>query len=384
MQRIELGIKILKQDDEEAEQIFEDGIDLENDEDEGDDEDESVGGGGIMASMLFINPYKDHMEFRRQCLLEFYDLMENCVVTELGENPRMNSHEAMIECCGPEFRIGIHEYEQTMRKVGSLYSEILEDKFSRGFGEHYKEEIQEFLCNMKDFIHRDFNVEESLVHSVTGAKLIVNEKLYQDLVNSSKDELADMEQYRKELVRGRDVIIHKIRELFEARESQLEKMLEEEKRAAEEALRQAELQAKKELNAQRAEEIRAEDEERDGKEGEFSESGEHSGSGSAEDSESEGGGDSDEDSDEDGSDGDFNNYDDFEKKNGSPESDVTDYDAKSTVDTIFDEFRDKDEEVEKMGDQENDMIDKEWDRLKKAGKIEQQLNYVDDDNGGER
>ena len=337
-----------------------------------------------MASYLYINPYKEHMDFRRQCLLEFYDLMENCVVTELGDNPKMNSHEAMIECCGPEFRIGIHEYEQTMRKVGSLYSEILEAKFLGAFGENYKDEIQEFLCNMKDFVFRDFNVEESLVHSVTGAKLIVNEKLYQDLINSSKDELADMEQYRKELVRGRDVIIHKIRALFEGREKQLEKMLEEEKRAAEEELRLAEEHAKEVMNAQRAEEIRAENSEGGGKEGEFSESEEGSGSGSAEGSESEGGGESDEDSDGDGSEGDFNNYDDFDKKNQSVESELTDYDAKSTKDTIFDEFRDNDEEDEKMGDQQNEMIDKEWSRLKKAGKIEQQLNYVDDENEGER
>lgn len=305
-------------------------------------------------------------------------MMEHCVVTELGLHPRMNSHEAMIECCGPEFRIGVHEYEQTMHRIGGLYAEILQSKFEENFGEKYEAEVQEFLFNMKDFVQRDFNVEESLVHSITGAKLIVNEKLYQDLVNASKDELADMEKYRQELMRGRDVIIHKIRSLFEEREEQLAELLEEEKRQAADELAEAEKQAKIDQFANEAADFRnSDEEEKEGKAGLFSEISDGSGSESDGDSESsEEGGESeeDEDSSEGGS---FNNFDDFDKKNTSEESEETDYDAKTISDAIFDQFRDKDEENEKMEVKHQEQIDEEWDNLRRKGKIHPKLDYID-------
>ena len=226
---------------------------------------------------IFENPYTEEMEEKRLYLLDYYELMNKCVETNLGLHPRMTSDDLMTECCGRNFRIMVHEFNQTMKRVGEMYDSILRHKFGL-LGDGYDKEINEFLFNMKDFVDRDFQVKESVALSIRGAKAIVDEKLYQDLITASENELQELEEYRLELKRGRDRILIGIRVLFEERDKQIEEMLKEEEKEALAALEEEKKrQAAEELNNKADKNFHdEEDEEEEGRSGEFDESSENS------------------------------------------------------------------------------------------------------------
>jgi hypothetical protein len=308
------------------------------------------------------------MEEKRLFLLEFYELMKNCVEFNFSENPRMNSEEAMIECTGSHWKIMIEEYKVTMKRVSRLYEEMLLGKFKL-IGEGYDKEIEEFCINLRDFINKEFDVKESIMLSVTGSKLIVNEKLYQDLVNASTDELDELEQYRKELVRGRNVIIESIKEMLDEREEQLAELLEEEARQAQEEADKKAKEAEQDALREKMEGQLQDDEDERGKKGQFESE--------VDSSETEEGSTEKEASDEDGSGesgsgkehGD-NFTKDKNKSESSSNSDSMDYENMSSEQKLFDEFSDEDEDKQHLSDSHQDMIDQEWAKLKKEGKLE--------------
>lgn len=337
-----------------------------------------IGSDTIEAVTIFENPYKDAMEERRLYLLDYYELMKNCVEHNLGMHPRMNSDEAMTECCGRHFRIMVHEFNQTMKRVAEMYTEILRHKFSL-MGEENHEEVEEFLHNLKDFVRRDFQVKESLALSIRGAKLIVDEKLYMDLITASKTILQDLEEYRLELKRGRDNIMIGIRLLLEKRDEQIEEMLKAEEKAAKAALeaeerRRQELEEKERIRAS----LEAQHEDKDDRSGEFDESSEHSEESESHESE-ESGHDSDEDSEEEDSEEKGDNFIDTDNDDDSSLSSGIDYDALSSSHKIFDEFRDIDDEKKAVEDIHDGQIEEEWQRLKEEHKLDPRLAYVDGD-----
>ena len=331
------------------------------------------------AIIVFENPYEDQMEEKRKFLLEYYLVIRNCVTRNLSLHPRMDPADAMIECTGPQFRIMVHEYNQTMIRVADLYQEMLRGKFKL-LGEGYEPEIEEFIANMKDFIVRDFDVKETLAVSIRGAKVVVNEKLYQDLINASKDELGQLEDYRKELTKGRDNIIMGIRDLFDNREKQLKELMEEEKRLAQQALEDEKKRISDEEEAAKKEEYfnSEESEESDHRKADFdedesqsededddSESEEHGGSSHASESEEE----------------DpriRQNFVDAENNSMEMETESMDYDNISSSHKIFDEFQDIDDDKETLEEHKDSLIDDEWERLKQEGEIDPQYDYVDD------
>jgi hypothetical protein len=328
---------------------------------------------------MFENPYIDEMDEKRLYLLDYYELMNKCVETNLGLHPRMTSEDLMTECCGRNFRIMVHEFNQTMRRVAEMYETILRHKFGL-LGEGYEKEIEEFLANMNDFVKRDFQVKESVALSIRGAKMIVDEKLYQDLITSSEKELQELEEYRLELKRGRDKIMIGIRILFTERDKQIEEMLKREEEEAKKALEE-------EKKKQEAEELRnkaaaqfdhddSEDEE--GRSGDFDDSSENSEETNSSDSEGSAN-DSDEDEEHDDSEEKGENFDDIENKDEETEDSNIDYDAMSSNEKVFDEFRDIDEEKKAINDIQEGQIEEEWERLKKEKKLDPRLGYVDDD-----
>ena len=306
--------------------------------------------------------------------------MNKCVETNLGLHPRMTSDDLMTECCGRNFRIMVHEFDQTMKRVGEMYEVILRHKFGL-LGDGYEKEVNEFLFNMKDFINRDFQVKESVALSIRGAKVIVDEKLYQDLITSSENELQELEEYRLELKRGRDRILIGLRELFEERDKQIEEMLKAEEKAALEALEE-------EKRKKAAEELRnqananfgnQDDSEESGHSGEFDESSENSEDTHSSDSDGSGHDDS-EDSGHEDSEERGENFDDIENKDkDSEETEDVDYDGMSSNEKIYDEFRDIDEEKKAINEINDGQIEEEWQRLKDEKKLDPRLAYVDDD-----
>ena len=326
---------------------------------------------------MFENPYIDEMDEKRLYLLDYYELMNKCVETNLGLHPRMTSEDLMTECCGRNFRIMVHEFNQTMKRVAEMYETILRHKFGL-LGEGYEKEIEEFLANMNDFVKRDFQVKESVALSIRGAKMIVDEKLYQDLITSSEKELQELEEYRLELKRGRDKIMIGIRILFTERDKQIEEMLKREEEEAKKALEE-------EKKKQEAEEMRNKiaahfdhDDSEEGRSGDFDESSENSEETNSSDSEGSAN-DSDEDEEHDDSEEKGENFDDIENKDEETEDSNIDYDAMSSNEKVFDEFRDIDEEKKAIEDIHEGQIEEEWERLKKEKKLDPRLGYVDDD-----
>lgn len=334
----------------------------------------------IQAITMFENPYRDEMEEKRVYLLDYYELMNKCVETNLGLHPRMTSDEAMTECCGSHFRIMVHEYDQTMKRVTEMYEVILRHKFGLMDGD-YENEISEFIFNLKDFVKRGFEIKDTLALSIRGAKMIVDEKLYQDLITGSEEILEELEEYRSELKRGRDHIISGIRVLFEERDKQIEEMLKEEEKAAQAALEEAKKKAlEDEKRAQMAANTEGHgDDDEDGRSGDFDDSSENSEETQSGDSEGSGG-EEDEDEESQSEDERGENFDDIENKtHDSDESEDIDYDAMSSNQKIFDEFRDEDEEKAAIQDIHEGQIEEEWERLKKEKKLDPRLGYVDDD-----
>ena len=333
----------------------------------------------IQAITIYENPFEDQMEEKRLYLLEYYELMNKCVETNFGLHPRMTSDEAMTECCGTNFRIMVHEFDHTMKRVTEMFETILRHKFSL-MGDGYEDEINHFLSTLKDFVNRDFQVKDSIALSIRGAQMIVDGKLYQDLITASEDILQDLEEYRLELKKGRDNILIGIRGLFEKRDEQIEEMLREEEKAAQAALaeekRKEEERKKNEQAANNFNSSEYSDE--DNGSAHFEDSSENSDESGSHESE-ESGGEHSEDEEEEDEDARGDNFVNLDKDDDSSlESDV-DYDAMSSNQKVFDEFRDEDEEKKKINDIHEGQIEEEWDRLKKEQKLDPRLAYVDDD-----
>ena len=343
------------------------------------DESEEDGDNEPTATVIYENPYRAQMDKKRLFLLDFYELMEKCVVLNLADHPRMDTDEAMVECCGENFQIMVHEFEQTMTRVAEMYEDILRHKFGL-LGPKYEKEVEEFLHNLKDFIDRDFKIKDSLALSLRGAKVIVNGKLYEDLIAGSVDELADLEAYRSELVRGRDHIISAIRKLLENREEQLEELFKQEEKEAQAALDEEEKRKHAEdLEIQRNESESSEtDSDEDNGTAQFhSESSEASEE--EEESESEGSGESfkDEVSSETSEIKDPANYADIENNDSSESDQDNNYDDLSSDNKIFDEFKDIGEEHENIERLHDNQIDEEWQNLKDKGELSPNLAYIE-------
>ena len=325
---------------------------------------------------MFENPFEDEMEDKRLYLLEYYELMNNCVTENLGMHPRMTSDEAMIECCGSDFRIMIHEFDHTMKRVMEMFVSILKHKFSL-MGEGYDDEISEFLGTLKDFVKRDFMIKDSLALSIRGAKMVVDGKLYQDLITASEDILHELEEYRLELKRGRDNIFIGIRQLFDERDLQIEEMLKEEERAAQAALEeQKRLEEQKKKQEQADNNFDQEEDDEDGKSGDFNDSSENSDESNSQESEGSSHEDDEEDEEDNDEDEGGDNFIDTDKDDDSSVESNIDYDAMSSNQKIFDEFRDEDEEKKKVNDIHEGQIEEEWQRLKEEKKLDPRLAYV--------
>ena len=319
------------------------------------------------------------MEEKRLYLLEYYQLMNKCVEENFGLHPRMTSDEAMTECCGTNFRIMVHEFDHTMRRVTEMFEIILRNKFSL-MGEGYEDEINHFLATLKDFVNRDFQVKDSIALSIRGAQMIVDGKLYQDLITASEDILQELEEYRLELKKGRDNILIGIRGLFEKRDEQIEEMLREEEKAAQAALEEEKRKEQERLQNEKAADNfnSSENSDEDNGSAHFDDSSEYSDTSGSHDSEGSGGENSEEE-EEGEEDLRGNNYIDVDEDDDSSLESNVDYDAMSSNQKVFDEFRDEDEEKQKIEDIHDGQIEEEWDRLKKEQKLDPRLNYVDDD-----
>lgn len=331
----------------------------------------------IEVVTMYENPFEDQMEEKRLYLLDYYELMKHCVESTLGMDPHITSPEAMTECTGSHFKIMVHEFDEAMKRVTDWYEEILRHKFSL-MGPEYKREIEEFIFNLKDFVKRDFQVKDSLALSIRGAKLIVDEQLYQELITASESILQDLESYRLELKKGRDNIIMGIRVLLEERDKQIEEMLKEEERAAKAALEEEKRRQEEEERRKQMEANLAKDMDGSGRSGEFDESSENSEDSDSHESEetaddsghsSEG-----EESQEEG-----DNFVDLDHDSEHTHDSNVDYDAMSSDEKIFDEFRDVDDERKAINDIHENQIEEEWQRLKTEHKLDPRLAYVDGD-----
>ena len=180
---------------------------------------------GLQIEIPFGNPYKPQLDEIHAELLEVYDVVKGCIIHFLMDVPLASAAEIEANCVGPNFKIVNHIFFLKTKKAMELYNRGLNERFQEAF-DTYPDEIAHFMALYKMFLEKGFhNIYETMQLSKHGSRYHVQEDIYDNLLELSKDMLNIIGHFSALLVNEKNQLKDFIKEKLIERDENLKILL---------------------------------------------------------------------------------------------------------------------------------------------------------------
>lgn len=201
----------------------------------------------LQIEIPFGNPYKEQLDEIHAELIEVYDIVRECIHYFLMDVPLATGAEIEANCVGAQYSIVNHIFLLKMKKSMELYNKSLTQRFEEAFST-FPDEIAHFMSLYKMFLEKGFhNIYDTMQLAKHGSRYYVQEDVYDNLLELSKDMLTIIGNFSALLVKEKNEIKAYIKEKLIQRDENLKILLRLDKSGVSESVAHEEV--KSESNA---------------------------------------------------------------------------------------------------------------------------------------
>jgi hypothetical protein len=160
----------------------------------------------------------DFIEFK---IRHVQELMVECIKNQFSNDLMATMRKVKDYCVGMTFQILFQNYEEGLRKLKDIITELLRIKFD-DLPVEYEEEVDFFMDLIEQFIEKDLSLPQSLKISKRTSKYFVAKDHYTELVNLAQEEISAFDEVHVKIKKSRNEVAALLEEESKEQESYVE------------------------------------------------------------------------------------------------------------------------------------------------------------------